>query len=94
MVHRGLLVAALEVKSQVEPSFGNNINNGCEEALGTVTDLRTAFREKVFRESTWPFVGYLLLVEDCPAVHTFVRKFSPHFPTLPELVQVSYAQRY
>ena len=94
IVHQQKLVAALELKSQIGPSFGNNFNNRCEEALGTAIDLRTAFREKAFKDSSWPFVGYFILVEDCPAVHTPVRETSPHFPTFPEFTRVSYAQRY
>lgn len=39
------LVAALEAKSQVGPSFGNNFNNRTEEAMGSALDLWTAFRE-------------------------------------------------
>jgi hypothetical protein len=33
VMHRGQLVAALEFKSQVGPSFGNNFNNRCEESI-------------------------------------------------------------
>ena len=36
---KGELVAAIELKSQVGPSFGNNFNNRTEEALGTATAL-------------------------------------------------------
>lgn len=35
----GQLVAGIEFKSQVGPSFGNNYNNRTEEALGSATDL-------------------------------------------------------
>jgi len=41
----GELVAAMEFKSQVGPSFGNNFNNRCEEAIGSATDFWVAFRE-------------------------------------------------
>jgi hypothetical protein len=51
VVSRGQLVAAIEFKSQVGPSFGNNFNNRVEEALGNATDLNTAYREGVFGES-------------------------------------------
>lgn len=44
VVHQGQLVAALELKSQVGPSFGNNFNNRAEEAIGTAHDLWTAYR--------------------------------------------------
>ena len=39
IINQGGLVAALELKSQVGPSFGNNFNNRTEEALGTAVDL-------------------------------------------------------
>ena len=39
------LVAAVEFKAQVGPSFGNNANNRAEEAVGVSEDLWTAFRD-------------------------------------------------
>ncbi len=66
IINQGRLVAALELKSQVGPSFGNNFNNRTEEALGTAIDLWTAFREGAFGEAPRPFVGWLMLVEDAP----------------------------
>jgi hypothetical protein len=44
----GRLVAAVELKSQVGPSFGNNVNNRAEEAIGNAVDLWTAYREGAF----------------------------------------------
>ncbi|MEE4605477.1 MAG: PaeR7I family type II restriction endonuclease, partial [Desulfobacteraceae bacterium] len=66
VMNEGRLVAALEFKSQVGPSFGNNFNNRTEEALGTAHDLWTAYREGAFGEQTRPFVGWLMLLEDAP----------------------------
>ncbi len=60
------LVAALEAKSQVGPSFGNNFNNRTEEAMGSALDLWTAFRENAFGSATRPWIGYMFLLEDCP----------------------------
>ena len=40
VVHEGRLLAALELKSLCGPSFGNNANNRCEEALGSAYDFR------------------------------------------------------
>ncbi len=51
------LVAAIEAKSQVGPSFGNNFNNRTEEAIGSALDLWTAFREKAYLDSPQPFLG-------------------------------------
>ena len=35
VMRNGRLVAAIELKSQVGPAFGNNFNNRTEEAIGT-----------------------------------------------------------
>ena len=94
VINHGRLVAALELKSQVGPSFGNNFNNRTEEALGTAVDLWTAYREGAFGEAPRPFVGWLMLVEDAPESRSPVRDVSPHFPTFPEFRTASYLDRY
>lgn len=94
VLHQGQLIAALEFKSQVGPSFGNNFNNRTEEAIGTAVDLWTAYREGAFGEHPKPFVGWLMLVEDAPASRAPVREASPNFPVFAEFRQVSYLQRY
>ncbi|HLJ45464.1 MAG TPA: PaeR7I family type II restriction endonuclease [Bryobacteraceae bacterium] len=94
VINHGHLVAALELKSQVGPSFGNNFNNRTEEALGTAVDLWTAYREGAFGEAPRPFVGWLMLVEDAPGSRTPVRDVSPHFPAFPEFRNASYLDRY
>ncbi len=88
------LIAAVEFKSHVGPSFGNNFNNRTEEAIGTAVDLWTAYREGAFGESPRPFVGWLMMLEDCPASRSPVRDRSPHFPTFDEFNGASYANRY
>ncbi|MFW6154672.1 MAG: PaeR7I family type II restriction endonuclease [Planctomycetota bacterium] len=94
VVSKGQLVAAIEFKSQVGPSFGNNFNNRVEEALGNATDLNTALRNGVFGDSPKPFVGYFFVLEACPASTTPVRFTSPHFAAMPEFETTSYAARY
>jgi len=59
------LLAVVEAKSQVGPSFGNNFNNRTEEAMGSALDLWTAYREGAFLNSPKPWLGYLFLLEDC-----------------------------
>jgi hypothetical protein len=66
IVLEGVLLAAIETKSQVGPSFGNNFNNRTEEAMGSALDLWTAFREKAYKRTVRPWLGYLFLLEDCP----------------------------
>jgi hypothetical protein len=94
VMNEGRLVAALEFKSQVGPSFGNNFNNRTEEALGTAVDLWTAFREGAFGESARPFVGWLMLVEDCAESRAPVKDSSPHFPVFKDFQSASYLDRY
>lgn len=94
ILHQGKLIAALEFKSQVGPSFGNNFNNRTEEAIGTAHDLWIAYREGAFGEAARPFVGWLMLVEDAPESRTPVRDASPHFAVFPEFQKASYLDRY
>lgn len=79
VVADGNLVAAIELKSQIGPSFGNNFNNRTEEALGTAMDIWTAYREGAFSTSPAPWLGYLLLLEDCPESRRPVSVREPHF---------------
>jgi hypothetical protein len=88
------LLAAIEFKSQVGPSFGNNFNNRVEEALGNASDILTAYREGVFGDIPKPFLGYFFVLEDCEASNRLARFTSPHFGTFPEFADTGYAQRY
>jgi hypothetical protein len=94
VLHEGRLIAAVELKSQVGPSFGNNFNNRTEEAIGTAHDFWTAYREGAFGKQPRPFVAWLMLVEDAPAARTPVRDRSPHFKVFPEFQGASYLKRY
>lgn len=94
VIDKGRLIAALEFKSHVGPSFGNNFNNRAEEAIGTSHDLWTAYREGAFGQQERPFVGWLMVVEDAVESRAAVRESSPHFPVFPEFVGASYLQRY
>lgn len=94
IIRHGRLVAALELKSQVGPSFGNNFNNRAEEAIGTAIDLWTAYREGAFGEAPRPYVCWLILVEDAPGSRTPVRDRSPHFEVFPDFKNASYLDRY
>jgi len=94
VIHKGELIAAIELKSQVGPSFGNNFNNRTEEAIGTAHDLWTAYREGAFGKQPRPFVGWLMLVEDACGSRSMVKEKSPHFPVFTEFQETSYLQRY
>ena len=94
VTYKGELIAAVELKSQVGPSFGNNFNNRTEEAIGTAHDLWTAYREEAFGKQPRPFVGWLMMVEDAEKSRSAVRDASPHFPVFPEFQGASYLKRY
>jgi len=90
----GHLFASIEFKSQVGPSFGNNYNNRTEEALGSATDLWTAYREGAFRDSPRPWLGYFMLLEEAPRSTSAVAVSEPHFKVFEEFREASYAKRY
>ena len=88
------LVVAIEVKSHVGPSFGNNFNNRAEEAMGSALDLWTAYREGAFNLEVKPWLGYMLLLEDCPESRQSVMAREPYFQVFPEFKSASYSKRY
>lgn len=94
IVHEEQLLAAVEFKSQIGPSFGNNFNNRTEEALGSASDVWAAYREGAFKPSSRPFLGYLMLLEDCDRSRSPVQVSEPHFPVFPEFKGASYRDRY
>jgi hypothetical protein len=94
VVREHTLIAALEAKSQVGPSFGNNFNNRTEEAIGSALDFWTAFRELAYLQSPQPFLGYFFMLEDCEASNHPVGVQEPHFKVFPEFVGASYMKRY
>ncbi len=94
VTQNGKLIAAIEFKSHVGPSFGNNLNNRAEEAIGTAADLWLAHREAAYGGTDRPFIGWLMVLEDCAASRKPVKTRSPHFPVFPEFNGASSANRY
>ncbi|HSB14363.1 MAG TPA: PaeR7I family type II restriction endonuclease [Bryobacteraceae bacterium] len=90
----GRLLATVEFKAQVGPSFGNNYNNRTEEALGNAADYWAAFREGAFRGSPRPWLGYMMLLEETSGSKRPVSVAEPHFPVFAEFRNASYARRY
>ena len=92
VVSKYQLVMALEFKS-IGGSYGNNLNNRTEEAVGNASDIWTAYREGRFGKASRPFLGYLFLIRDDPKVLRPVRNKEPHFKVDPAFAGASYAQR-
>lgn len=95
-VHKDRLIAAVELKSQVGPSFGNNVNNRIEEALGNAIDLAAAQKAGTFGANPAPWSGWLMLLEKCEKSTKLPKNKprSPHFKVLTHFEKVSYANRY
>jgi hypothetical protein len=94
IVVEGCLIGCMEFKSHIAPSFGNNVNNRAEEALGNATDLWAAYREGAFKPSIRPWLGYLMLLEESKDTLRPVRTKVPHFKVFEEFQNASYAKRY
>lgn len=94
VLHQSELIAAVELKSHVGPSFGSNFNNRAEEAIGTSHDLWTAYREGAFGKQPPPFVGWMILVEDDEKSRRPVKDRSPHFEVFDCFKGASYLERY
>jgi len=96
VVSDGQLIAAMEFKSQVGPSFGNNFNNRTEEAIGSAKDILTAYREGRLgmRDGFRPLLAYFFLLEDCEKVRKPVKNAEPHFSVDQDFKNSSYLKRY
>ncbi len=95
LIDKGRLIATLEFKALGGPSFGNNANNRCEEALGSGTDLSVAQREGRFGAGANPFIGYCILVEDEDNSRCVPKRGNPsiHFASDPVFRTASYQER-
>jgi hypothetical protein len=87
------LIAAIELKSQIG-SYGNNLNNRAEEAIGSAEDFWVAFREGQFPNQREPWLGYLMVVGKDPKSTTPVNNHEPHFKVREEFIDASYIDRY
>jgi hypothetical protein len=92
VVRSGRLCAAVELKSQVG-SFGNNVNNRSEEAVGNSVDFWMAFREKRLGLHR-PWLGYFFFLQDHPESTRPVKLTDTEFPPDPIFRDSSYADRY
>lgn len=87
------LGAAIELKSHIGPSFGNNFNNRVEEAIGNAKDVRVAFRENLLGDEA-PWLGYVMVLETVQASVRPTKTSTRVFAVDPELDGASYKQRY
>jgi hypothetical protein len=86
------LCAAIELKSMAG-SYGNNLNNRTEEALGSATDVWAAYKQGTLGVHQ-PWLGYLFVIREEPRS---LRPVSLPRTTLtpdPVFTKTSYIQRY
>ena len=93
VIEDDVLVAAIEFKSQVGPSFGNNYNNRTEEALGNAVDVWRAYEEGTFG-AVRPWLGYVFLLEETTKSTSPVRLAKTVFPVEQVFHGTSYKDRY
>ncbi len=91
---RERLFAAVELKAHVGPSFGNNFNNRVEELLGSALDVWEAYEKGLLPSQPVPWLGLLLLIEDCASSRRSVKAHGGLFPGDAEFTNASYAKRY
>ncbi|HCG99919.1 MAG TPA: restriction endonuclease [Actinobacteria bacterium] len=90
-VHKGSLVAAVELKSQLG-SYGKNLNNRAEEAIGNAMDLIVAGKEDLLGPRP-PWLGYVFIMQDDEESCAPVGVREPHFPTDREFKDASCQKR-
>lgn len=93
VVHGGELVAAIEIKS-ILGSYGNNLNNRAEEAIGNANDLLEAYGEGRFSQNTAaPWLGFLFVIQDEKKSRRPVTAKNTHFDVDEAFKGASYLDR-
>jgi len=86
----GLLVAALAFKALRGPSLDDDLRDCTEEALGSALDFWASYRSNAFGHGApRPWLGWLLLVEDCPGATNPVAPEATHFEVAPAFAGTS-----
>ncbi len=85
------LVAAIELKSMWN-SYGNNMNNRAEEAIGSGFDFRTAEKYDLFGGSA-PWLGYAFVIRDDPTINKPTSFEETHYCVDPDFSGTSYLRR-
>lgn len=92
VVHEEEVLAAIELKS-IASSFGNNLNNRVEEAVGNNIDIHEAYQNGVIEQSKPPWIGYLILMADTEGSSSSVRVREPNVTIDDEYRDASYIDR-
>lgn len=93
VVHKGVLVAAVELKALGGPSFGNNYNNRLEEGIGNSADISQSHLTGLVG-SEKPWLGYFFVMHDEPGSSRPVRLGNGPFPADEIWIGRSYQTRF
>lgn len=91
VIHEGRLIAAIELKA-IASSFGNNLNNRAEEALGNAIDLAHSIKSGLVGSHA-PWLGYVFVIRDEEKSNKPVKVKEPHFAIDPSFRERSYIGR-
>ncbi len=88
------LVAAIELKS-ISSSYGNNMNNRTEEALGEAIDAKFSMNRGLLNRVTPPILAYAMIVKKDETSQAICKKpSSHHFSYDPIFEDTSYLDRF
>jgi type II restriction enzyme len=91
---KGQLVVGVEMKS-IYSSYGNNLNNRAEEAIGSAVDAKYAIEKVLMNKSIPPIFGYVLIVKkENGSVAKCADPKEPHFKTDATFYDSSYIDRF
>lgn len=93
VTNEGRLIAAIELKS-ICGSYGNNINNRVEEAIGQSVDAQYMINNGLLNCTIPPLLGYVILVKEEQKSTTPTRVTETHFPVDPIFKNASYVDRF
>lgn len=94
VIHRDVLVAAIELKALGAPSYGKNFNNRVEEALGNAADLSQASLSQLTGDEK-PWLGYFFLMDDSAESRSArAPRENPSLPVAPEWRDLSHEKRF
>ena len=91
VVHGGKLIAAVELKA-IASSYGNNMNNRSEEAIGCAFDMAHGIKSGLFGSYS-PWLGYAFVIRDEKKSQKAVGVKEPHFKVDPAFRGASYQDR-
>jgi len=77
VVNGGRLIAAVELKC-IASSYGNNMNNRAEEAMGNAVDLAQSIKSGLVGTHS-PWLGYVFVIRDEDKSRRPVKVTEPHF---------------